>query len=45
MDNKDVICVIKEQGDLNLFADPISEEDQKKIDENFENADKKENNW
>lgn len=40
MDNKDVICVIKEQGDNALFADPISEDDQKKIEENFENTNK-----
>lgn len=39
----DKIYVIKEQGDLNLFADEISEEDQKKIEENFDNSMKKEN--
>lgn len=36
------IYIIKEQGDLNLFADPISEEDQKTIEENFNNTEKKE---
>ncbi len=43
MDNKDQIYVIKEQGDMNLFADPVSEEDQKTIEENFEQNWKKEN--
>ncbi len=31
-------CVIKEQGDLGLFADPVSEDEQKTIDENAENT-------
>jgi hypothetical protein len=39
----DKIYVIKEQGSLGLFADEISEEDQKKIEENFDNSMKKEN--
>ena len=38
----DTICMIKEQGDLSLFADPISEEDQEKIEENFNKAVKNE---
>ena len=39
---EDKICVIKEQGDNGLFADEISEEDQKKIEENFKNNENKE---
>ena len=42
MDNNESLYIIKEQGELGLFADEISEEDQKKIDENFENTNKKE---
>lgn len=38
---EDKICMIKEQGDLSLFADPISDEDQEKIEENFNKAIKK----
>ena len=33
-EDKEQTCVIKEQGDMGLFADPISEDEQKTIDEN-----------
>lgn len=31
---KEQTCVIKEQGDMGLFADPVTEEEQQTIDEN-----------
>lgn len=33
-EDKEQTCVIKEQGDLGLFADPVSDEEQKIMDEN-----------
>lgn len=43
MNNTDEkICVIKEQGDLGLFADEISEEEKAKIDKNLKDEDKEE---
>lgn len=36
---KEEVCVIKEQGDLGLFADPLSEDDKEKYeaDQNKDN--------
>lgn len=36
MDKEQQTCVICEQGDMGLFADPLSEKDQQKYNENKE---------
>ena len=36
-DEKEQTYMIKEQGSLGLFADPVSEDEQKTIDENASN--------
>ena len=40
----DKIYVIKEQGSLGLFCDQVSEDDQKTIEENFNNTKKDNDN-
>ena len=44
MDDKETIYVIKEQGSLGLFADPISDEEEETIEENFNKQTAKEDN-
>ena len=39
----DKIYMIKEQGSLGLFCDEVSEDEQVKIEENFNNTAKKDN--
>ena len=39
MDNNGQICVIKEQGDLGLFCDPLTDEEQKTVLENSKDED------